>query len=32
MGTDDRVSVLRVNLGDSFYFLGIFLFSFRCRY
>jgi hypothetical protein len=32
MGADDRVSVLRVNLGDSLYFFGIFIFFFRCRY
>jgi hypothetical protein len=32
MGADDRVSVLRVNLGDSLNFLGIFLFFFRGRY
>jgi hypothetical protein len=32
MGADDRISVLRINLGDSLNFLGIFLFFFRGRY
>jgi hypothetical protein len=32
MGTDDRISMLRINLGDSLNFFGIFLFFFRCRY
>jgi hypothetical protein len=32
MGTNDRISMLRVNPGDSLNFFGIFLFFFRCRY
>jgi hypothetical protein len=32
MGTDDRISVLRINLGDSLNFFGIFFFFLWCRY
>jgi hypothetical protein len=32
MGTDNRISVLRIDLGDSFDFFRIFFFLFGCWY